>query len=118
MTAGRVRLPDVAFIARERLPGGFLPRQAIPDLAPDLAVEVLSESDTPAEIDQKLREYFESGTRLAWVVDPRARTAAVYHAPGDPAFVLDEAGRLDGEGVLPGFTLPVADLFRGVPPGQ
>src|SRR5207249_1285238 len=88
MASGRVRLPDVAFIARDRLPGGFIPRQAIPDLSPDLAVEVLSESNTPAEIDQKLREYFESGTRLAWVIDPRARTVAVYHAPGEPAAVL------------------------------
>ena len=118
MTSGRVRLPDVAFIAREPLPGGLMPREAIPDLAPDLAVEVLSESNTPAEIDQKLREYFESGTRLAWVVDPRARTAAVYPARGDPAAVLDEAGRLDGGLVLPGFALPVADLFRGVPPAE
>jgi Uma2 family endonuclease len=81
-----------------------------------LAVEVLSEGNTPVEIDQKLGEYFSSGTRLAWVIDPRPRTVAVYHAPGQPTRVLDESGTLDGEQVVPGFTLPVADLFRNVPP--
>lgn len=112
-SSGRVRLPDVAFVSRDRLPPTLQP---IPTLAPDLAVEVLSESNTPAEIDQKLREYFQSGTRLAWVIDPRARAAAVYHAPGEPTRVLSESDTLDGEQVVPGFTLPVADLFRNVPP--
>lgn len=115
MVSGRVRLADVAFIARDRLPGGLVPLEPIPNLAPDLAVEVLSESNTPAEIDEKLREHFDSGTRLAWVIDPRPRTAAIYRAPGDPAVVLDESGRLEDEGVVPGFTLLIADLFRGVP---
>ena len=61
-SSGRVRLPDVAFVSKERLPKTRTP---IPTLAPDLAVEVLSEGNTPDEITQKLREYFESGTRLA-----------------------------------------------------
>ena len=113
LTGGRVRMPDVAFVSRERLPKT---REPIPTLAPDLAVEVLSEGNTPAEIDQKLREYFQSGTRLAWVIDPATRTAAVYHAPGEPAAVLTEADALDGAPVLPGFRLPLADLFRDVPP--
>ena len=98
MANGRVRLPDVAYFSRDRLPGGRAPREPIPTLAPDLAVEVLSESNTPAEIDQKLRDYFDSGTRL---VDPRSRAVAAYHAPGEPIHVLDEAGRLNGEQVLP-----------------
>ena len=113
MKSGRVRLPDVAFVSLARLP---TTRDPIPTLGPDLAVEVLSESNTRDEIAQKLREYFESGTRLAWVIDPVRRTVAVYHAPGAPAFVTDDAGSLDGWQVLPGFTLPVADLFRNVPP--
>ena len=112
MKSGRVRLPDVAFVSLARLPKT---RDPIPTLGPDLAVEVLSESNTREEIAQKLREYFESGTRLAWVIDPVRRTVAVYRAPGDPALVTGESGNLDGEQVLPGFTLPVADLFRNVP---
>lgn len=114
-SCGRVRLPDVSFVATERLPKA---REAIPTLAPDLAVEVLSESNTPAEIAQKLREYFDSGTRLAWVIDPVARNAAIYHAPGEPARRLSETDHLDGEQVLPGFTLPLSDLFRNAPPAQ
>jgi Uma2 family endonuclease len=111
-STGRVRLPDVAFVSTARLPKT---RERIPTLAPDLAVEVLSQSNTPAEIAQKLREYFDSGTRLAWVIDPEARTAAIYHRAGEPTRVLNETDQLDGEQVLPGFTFPVADLFRGVP---
>ena len=114
-SSDRVRLPDFCFFAKARLPGGLLPTEPIPTLAPDLAVEVISESNTPAEMAQKLVEYFASGTRLCWYIDPRARTVAVHRAPGEPSFTLDLDGTLDGEDVLPGFSLPVADLFRNVP---
>lgn len=115
LIAGRVRLPDVAFVSFDRLPGRTVPLEPIPSLAPDLAVEVLSESNTKAEIDQKLREYFQSGTRLAWVIDPQDRTAAIYRAPDKPARIVDETGILDGEAVIPGFALEMAELFRKVP---
>lgn len=115
---GRIRLPDLCFFAKDRLPNGMLPSEPVPTLAPDLAVEVLSEGNTRAEIDQKLREYFQSGTRLAWVIDPKPRTVAVYHAPGAPTSVLTELDALDGEQVLPGFAMPVAALFRNVPPAR
>lgn len=115
MSNGRIRLPDVSFIAKSRLPGGFAPREAIPTLAPDLAVEVLSAANTVEEIDEKLREYFASGTRLAWVIDPPTRTVAVYHRPDRVTHVLDQAAHLDGDEVVPGFKLPVADLFRNLP---
>jgi Uma2 family endonuclease len=112
---GRVRIPDVAFISVDRLPGGTAPRQPIPTLSPDLAIEVLSDSNTKAEIRLKLKEYFESGTRLAWIVDPRTRTAAVYESFGDePTRMLTERDAFDGGAVLPGFTLPVAQLFASV----
>jgi Uma2 family endonuclease len=111
-SSGRVRLPDVAFISKERLPKK---RGRVPTLAPDLAVEVLSETNTAAEMAQKLREYFPSGTRLVWFIDPRTRTVAVYHVPGESTRVLTESDTLDGEQVIPGFTMPVADLFRNVP---
>lgn len=118
LAGGRVRMPDVAFVSSGRLPGGQVPTDPVPSLAPDLAAEVLSESNTPAEMEQKLREYFASGTRLVWFVDPRARTVAVYDAPAAPTRVLGEADALDGMDVVPGFVLPVADLFRNVPRPQ
>src|SRR2546421_4481649 len=65
MVSGRVRLPDVAFVSIEDLPGRQLPRESIPTIPPTLAAEVLSESNTKAEIQQKLKEYFGSGTELA-----------------------------------------------------
>ena len=112
MRSGHVRLPDVSFIARSRLPKT---REAIPTIAPDLAVEVLSESNTTREIALKLAEYFQSGTRLAWVIDPQPRTVAVYHSAGEATTVHNEQGTLDGEEVLPGLRITIADLFGDMP---
>lgn len=117
LRGGNVRIPDVAYFSFDRLPGRQIPTEPIPTVTPDLAVEVLSETNTPAEIDQKLREYFRSGTRLAWVIDPRPRTVAIYHSPEAPVRVLNERNSLDGEHVLVGFTMPVAELFRLAGPG-
>jgi Uma2 family endonuclease len=111
MRSGNVRLPDVGFTAKDRLPKTLV---AIPSLSPDLAVEVLSEGNTVAEIKQKLVEYFESGTRLVWVIDPMRRTISVYLQPGVPR-VYEESESLSGEPVLPGLVLTVAEVFEGVP---
>jgi Uma2 family endonuclease len=113
---GLVRMPDVAFVSYDKLPGRVLPREPIPDLAPDLAVEVLSESNTPGEIQRKLKEYFLAGTRLVWIVDPARRNARVYTSPDDPDATIKENGSLDGGDVLPGFSLPLAPLFAHLPP--
>ena len=75
---GLVRIPDVSFICWDRLPGRESPREPIPDLAPDLAVEVLSEGNTKAEMARKVREYFEAGVKLVWLIDPKKRTARVF----------------------------------------
>jgi Uma2 family endonuclease len=112
MKSGRVRLPDVGFVSKERLPKT---RDPIPSISPDLAVEVLSEGNTAGEMKQKLSEYFQSGTRLAWIIDPRTRSVAVYHDPGQPSITLDEHAHLDGNPVLPGLTIAIAELFRNVP---
>jgi Uma2 family endonuclease len=117
-SSGRIRLPDVLFISFDRLPDRVLPPERIPTIAPDLAVEVLSESNTTAEIAQKLREYFQSGTKLVWIVDPPTRTIAVYHSPDGPTRVLTETDLVDGETVVPGFSLHVSDLFRNLPVGS
>src|ERR1043165_345196 len=87
---GLVRIPDVSFFCWDKLPGRILPFEPIPDLFPDLAVEVLSENNTPEEMDRKLREYFLAGVRLVWMIDPRKRTAEVYTAPDGPVAVLNE----------------------------
>ena len=111
-----VRAADVSFIRWERFPGGKLPKEPIPELVPDLAVEVLSKSNTPAEMKRKRREYFDAGVQLVWIIDPKTRTANVYTAPEEPTFI-DRDGVLNGGEVLPGFTLALAELFaRAEPP--
>src|SRR5205807_773671 len=73
-----VRIPDVSFYSWAKLPGKEYPSKPIPDLAPDLAVEVLSEGNTQEEMERKLKEYFLAGVRLVWFVEPDARTVTVY----------------------------------------
>jgi Uma2 family endonuclease len=107
---GLVRIPDVSFISWDQFPNRKIPKKPIPDLYPDLAVEVLSRKNTKAEIDRKLHEYFRSGTRLAWVVDPRKRTVRV-HTAADQSHLLTEDQSLDGGDVLPGLNLPVREVF-------
>jgi Uma2 family endonuclease len=111
LAPGLVRLPDVSFVSRLRLPGGTVPREPIPDLAPDLAVEVISQGNTPQEMERKLREYFEAGVNLVWYVYPQTRTVRVYRAPGR-VLELSEDQTLDGGDVLPGFAVNIRDWFR------
>jgi Uma2 family endonuclease len=108
--AGRVQMPDVAFYSWDRLPGRRIPDEPIPDLAPDLAIEVESISNTAAELERKRSDYFRSNVRLVWQFDPRARTVAVYTSPDNPT-ILHGTDVLDGGAVLPGFTLPLPELF-------
>jgi Uma2 family endonuclease len=110
LAAGLVRIPDVAFISWERFPDRKLPPEPIPDVAPDLAVEVLSQGNTRAEMERKLREYFAAGARVVWYLDPEKRVASVFTSPEDMTEV-DEDGVLDGGEILPGFRLPVREWF-------
>ena len=75
LSPGQARIPDVGFFAKPRLPKHRGPRPAIPDDTPDLAIEVLSKGNTKREMDRKIREYFNAGVRLVWLIDPRKRTA-------------------------------------------
>ena len=106
-----VRIPDALFISWERLPGGEVPREPVPLLVPDLAVEVISRSNTRKEMEEKLREYFEKGVRLVWFVRPKSRVVDVYTAP-DQFTRLTVSMRLDGGDVLPGFSVMVGELFE------
>lgn len=105
-----VRIPDVSFVSWRRLPGRKIPRQPIPDLAPDLAVEVISKGNTAKEMGRKLTDYFAAGVRLVWYVHPDRREVRVYTAP-DSHTVIREDQTLKGGKVLPGFSLPLRDLF-------
>lgn len=104
-----VRIPDVAYASWKHFPSGEL-ADAVPEVAPDLAVEVLSQGNTPREMSRKLREYFRAGVRLVWIVDPAGQRVTVYTSPSRSK-VVPLTGTLDGGKVLPGFALPVADLF-------
>jgi Uma2 family endonuclease len=97
------------------LPGVAVEEDVIPDLAPNLAIEVLSEGNTPEEMQRKLKEYFFNGVELVWLVDLRRRTVEVYTAP-DQCATLSEKDTLDGGKVLPGFALPVRQVFAKVGP--
>ena len=107
---GLVRIPDVSFISWDQMPSGEFPSEPVPNLYPDLAVEVLSRSNTAAEIRLKVAEYFEAGSRLVWIIDPKTQTAEVYVA-SDECHRLRATQSLDGGNVLPGFKLPISKLF-------
>lgn len=106
-----VRASDVAFVALDRLPP---PQESIGfgRLAPDLAVEIVSPSNTALEILEKAEDYLDAGTRLVWVVEPRRRSITVYRSRKEIR-LLGEDDSLDGYDVLPGFSLPVAEIFAG-----
>ncbi|HEX6944471.1 MAG TPA: Uma2 family endonuclease [Gemmatimonadaceae bacterium] len=104
-----VRAPDVAFIRSARLPSP--PPRGFAELAPDLAVEVLSPDDRPGEVLEKVGDWLNAGALLVWVVDPRRRIARVYRADGSETHVDDE-GSLEGEELLPGFRLSLKAVLR------
>lgn len=110
LAPGLVRIPDVSFISWDRLPGRQVPFAPILEVAPDLAVEVLSPSNTPQEMERKLLEYFEAGVRHVWYVDPAPRTVRVFTAPAQ-CLVLGEDQAIDGHPVLPGLSIPIRPLF-------
>lgn len=103
---------DVAFVSRERLDAveNF---DKFFSFAPDLAVEVLSPSNTKSEIDQKITMYFAAGSRAVWVFNPKRRTASAYSSPSEFR-ALTEHDTLDGGEVLPGFRLELSKLFAGL----
>ena len=104
--------PDVAFVRKERMPLPF--PQPYFDFMPDLAVEILSPSNTQAELSRKTAIYLENGTRMLWIVNPMERNAEVYRRTADgqiDVIMIDINGVLSGEDVLPGFTLEMLELF-------
>lgn len=106
-----VRAPDAAFVAAERLSA----RERLGPYfegAPDLAVEVLSPGDDRGAALRKVEDYLAAGCRTVWLIEPAARTVTA-HRPGTEPETLGEGQVLHGDPTLPGFRLPVADLFLG-----
>jgi len=110
-TEHTVRGPDLSFVSAHRIAAGSMPWSLL-EGAPDLAVEILSPSNRAGEIRDKVTDYLEAGCRLVWVVDARRRRVTV-HEPGMQATTLQVSDALDGGLVLPGFRLPLAELFAG-----
>lgn len=109
LPGGNVRVPDVSFIARGRFGDGPLPED-FSDVLPDLAVEVLSPTDRPRYLLDKIGEYLQAGVRLVWVIDPRLERAAIHRSLTDVRDVAPD-GALDGEDVLPGFSCLLRDVL-------
>lgn len=105
-----MRMPDVCFISWKRFPDGKHPRESMPPLVPDLAIEVLSPSNSTSEMQRKLQDYFAAGVELVWYIDPQSRTARSFTEP-DSFVEFDVDGVLDGRDVLPGFRLSLKALF-------
>ena len=106
----RVVGADAVFVANRSLPLRYSPEGYL-ETIPDLIVEVLSKNDRPGEVAAKVAEYLAAGVRLVWVADPADRTVTA-HRPEAAPVVLGEADALTCEDIIPGFRLPVADVFR------
>ncbi len=104
-----VRAPDVSFVSRERAEATAEERGFFPG-APDLAVEVVSPNDRYSEMKEKVFDWLRAGTQMVVVIDPDQRTATVYRAPDDMC-MLTEGDVLDGGEVVPGWNVPLADVF-------
>jgi Uma2 family endonuclease len=107
------RAPDISYVPKERLLAlGFGPNeQRFFPGAPDLAVEILSPNNTRAEMDERLRDFFSSGTQLAWIIDPEAEAVEACRSLTQRR-LLGSGAFLEGEDLLPGFRYPIANLFK------
>jgi Uma2 family endonuclease len=105
-----VRGADVCFYSNARWPQSEV-GDRIPPVPPDVAVEVLSPRNRPADVREKVAEYLTVGVSVVMIVDPKNRTVAIHRLGGDPATVLGDADVLEGLAELPGFVCPVARFF-------
>jgi Uma2 family endonuclease len=104
-----VRGPDVAFVATEHIQN--IPKRGYAAFAPDLVVEIISPNDGAGEILAKVADWLEAGTRLVWVIDVERAEARVYRSDGSLGLLAAD-GSLDGEDVVPGFRVALADVLR------
>ncbi len=111
LASGLVRAPDVSFVSWKRMPHQEFPDEPIISMAPDLAVEIMSAGNTEEEMQRKLREYFQAGSKLVWIVAPETRKVRVYTS-ARKMVLLTEGDTLDGGKVLPGFSLSIRKWFE------
>jgi Uma2 family endonuclease len=111
---GRVRIPDIAFYSWNNLPEGKLPREPIPEIVPNLAIEILSRSNTEQEMRLKRQDYFQVGVQLVWVINPQTQTVAIYTQVDPPDCILTTQDTLTGGTVLPEFSLQIGEFFATI----
>ncbi len=111
LVPGLIRIPDVAFLSWDRFPSRRVARTAFVQGAPDLAIEVISKSNTPEEMRRKLEEYFAAGARLVWYVYHTPRKEVWVYTSPQHVTVVAENQTLDGGDVLPGFRLELSEVF-------
>ncbi len=110
MASGNRRSPDCSFFSKERLKSlGGIPKGYI-EGSPDLVVEILSPGNTVEEMHQKVVDYFQNGSRLVWMIHPDEQYVLVYHEP-QPDQLKRPGDRLEGEDVIPGFSLDLSEFF-------
>ncbi len=105
-----VLAPDIAFVRQERVLQMGRTEKFWPG-APDLAVEILSPSDTVYEIEQKVAAWLAAGTSMVWVLNPKQRTVHV-HCPDRPVQTLSGSDILDGQDAVPGFRIKLTEIFN------
>jgi len=109
MKRGNLRVPDVSFVTTERLADMIREGEGFLHGAPDLAIEVLSPSNTVPAMKKKVAEYFENGCRLVWLVNPQDESVTVLRPDGSETVTTNT---LTAEDLIPGFSLEVAELFK------
>lgn len=107
------RRPDVAFVCYTRWPAAVVARESAWNVVPDLAVEIVSPTNLAEEIDSKVTDYFQSGVRLVWVFYPDTGRVYSYQSPTQVS-ILERTDTLDGGEILPGFRLPIVQLYEAV----
>ncbi len=109
MNDGNVRAPDVSYTRKERIPGGTPPR-GFGGTAPDLCVEFISPSEKPMEMARKVRDYFDTGATQVWHIFPERQQVIVFTSPTETQ-TLNSEDTLTADGILPGFSCRVSDIF-------
>ncbi|NER34504.1 MAG: Uma2 family endonuclease [Oscillatoria sp. SIO1A7] len=111
LKTGNKRAPDISFVAKERLQGLKRPPRGLFRGSPDLAFEIISPNNTVEELHEKIVEYFDNETRLLWVIHPDEKYLLIYHSP-EPDRFLTSQDTFEGEAIVPGFSVAVAELFE------
>jgi Uma2 family endonuclease len=117
LRTGDIRIPDLYFVRWERVPGHQVPDDVVTTIPPHVAVEVLSEGNTTKEIERKRNEFLAAGAEQVWVIDPRQETIEVWAGP-DSMTLLTVDDTLSGGSSIPGFELPVRELFAAARRGS